>query len=196
MIVGVAAVPFTTWKHLPGVLAQGVSLEVPEPNRWIWSLVWSICVPLLLSFRVSFAIATGSPHPKPHVQERRWKYFPHCFFAMFTSGMTVWGLTYLLPKALGMPVEFYHIEFVPMTLNFTVCVVGAARFMKYFLKRDQICEGAVKHDIPVRSASRQDHDSKVDGCMQEIATQLNTMLISCIICGCEFCSAFLCSPRS
>ena len=124
---------------------------------------------------------------------------------MFISGMTVWGLTYFLPKALGVPVEFFHLEFIPMALNFTVCVVGTARFMKFCANRDRLRERE-QYDDPVRTAARRDSSSSNEdeddldnngaGFAQEFIVQLNTIVLSCVILGCEFCGVSACTPIS
>ena len=45
-----------------------------------------------------------------------------------------------MPKALGAQIEFYHLEFVPVMLNVTACVVATERIMHYFHERDRARE--------------------------------------------------------
>lgn len=147
-LLAVSVVPLTEWNIVEseGLGAQQQEQRaVPGVDRWAWAL--GVMGPFILNFslRCTFAISTGSPRPLPGLEIDCWKCALVCFISMTLSGYGAYGLTYYLPIALGASPEFYHLNLIPMILDFTVCILFTRRVMRAYYNSMQ--EGQDIHGL-------------------------------------------------
>ena len=106
---------------------------------------------------------------------------------MLFSGYAVYGIMYFLPKELGVNVEYYMLEVVPIVLNLTVCIIFTSLLMDFFEKRNRKNErgnpetedGAGQNDPALRNDEGRIHFS-------QLVQVLNVMVLILVMLGCEF----------
>ena len=106
---------------------------------------------------------------------------------MLFSSYAVYGLMYFLPKELGVNVEYYMLEILPIVLNLTVCIIFTSLLMDFFEKRNR--QNERDNQEAEDGAGQNDPDLRNDegvGLFSEIVQQLNTMVLMLVMLGCEF----------
>ena len=142
--------------------------------------------PLLPSpLLISHLLSSLTPFRRD-AEHHGWRYFPHCFLGMLASTSVAWGLTYLLPKALGAgaAMEFYHFEVVAWILSFTVCVVATAQFMKWCAKRDNV--KAATRARPVGDELQGIKNVTGESFSVLLGKQYRIIVLSTLILGCKW----------
>ena len=106
---------------------------------------------------------------------------------MLLSTCAVSGLTYVLPRQLGVHVEYYFLELVSITLRITACVVFTSWIMDYFQKRDR--KGARGEREAGPGGERNDPASQNDqdghALLPVFAQVTNWIVLVLMMTGCE-----------
>ena len=106
---------------------------------------------------------------------------------MLLSGLTVYGLTYVLPTLLGGQLEYYFLELVAIILQLTVCVIFTSLLMDFFERRDR--HGARgEHEVGASAGGERNNSNDEDGnsVLAMLAQIANTTFLMLMMLGCKF----------
>ena len=115
-----------------------------------------------------------------------------CFFTMLLSSYSVFGLTYVLPTELGVNMEYYFLEIVPIVIMLTACVVCTSRVMDYFERRSR--RGAQgRPEVERQIDPERENEEAKRSLLFQIGEQLNAIVLLLMMLGCKF---YVLAPRS
>ena len=192
LIMGLSSLPFTQWKvdgttgssrgltNATAFSSATALVERPEPNFWIWrGAFFGAVLPLIFSARITAGVAAHGAFPLEN--SLGWKHCRVCFVSMLLLTCLAVGITYLLPAALGTPIEYYFLDTMPILLAFTLCVVVTAMIMQYFDAREREGISAPAGQAGERAVRG---DSEV-GFLQNFLNLLNVGAIGTVTLSCK-----------
>ena len=194
--LGLSSLPYTDWGDDLVRGNEGTTDPVSQPraqpgvNRNVWTAFIALVCPTVIALRTMFATSSRDPDPLPGKGRFRWRYAPHCFFGMLLSAFGVYSLSYVLPTALGIPLEYYCLELISIALNLSVCVIFTSMLMEHFEVRDRHANahqgGSRGGPIPGQTQALRGEDQNQGSkatLASELADQLNTILLLLFMLG-------------
>ena len=92
-------------------------------------------------------------------------------------------ITYILPKIVGVQVDYYYLAYMPLVLIFTFGVVITAEIMRFFQRRDQNRNGVL--ELQVRNENEAGL-AKEAPWKERVLLQFNNICIGMVVAGCKF----------
>ncbi len=130
-VLCLSSLPLTKWAGY-GTASEGEG-AVPVVDKWAWGLGYWGSTVFVIAGVTTFRISQGSPFPLPGSEVDCWDCALPCFFGMLLSCFTTLGITYFLPLSQGVSPEFYHLDTIPIALNFSLCIVLSRMLLHAYL---------------------------------------------------------------